>query len=493
MLVNSNETILPALPFASKRLWLRAFVGAWRADWLERRRDWRVKLVMALGLILATCAAILTSLDLAQIRNARDAAASAEAQRWVHQGKKNPHAAAHYGLYVFKPLATLSAIDPGVESYVGSSIWLEAHKQNDMVYRPAADTAGSERQFRLTPSFVMQILAPAAMIFLGFGMFAAERERGMMPALRLSAAPLGAIAVARGTVLVCLGFLLSIPACVAIAAIKLSHGASEPFSDAGMRAMLFIVGYLVYLLVWAGLIVAVSAFAATLRTSLALLVALWAGLSLIIPRVSVELAQSVAPLPSMQAFRQAIDQELAMPDDPVEAEEYKQQLLKQYDVRDVKDLPVNWRGYSLMRGEEHGNKIFDRHYGQLFDSLLKQDQAMALGGWVSPTASISGLSSYLAGSDSGSHIEFVRRAEEHRRLMQAMLNGDVAQHLDSEGAPYTADEAMWRSIPPFEFYYAPLNWSSVWRYWGVPLLFTSFVTLILASCALRRLGTGSYK
>ena len=43
------------------------------------------------------------------------------------------------------------------------------------------------------------------------------------------------------------------------------------------------------------------------RASLALLVTLWIVAILVLPRAAVELAQSAAPLPSMQAFRQAID------------------------------------------------------------------------------------------------------------------------------------------------------------------------------------------
>lgn len=493
MQANSNAITLTVSRPAPERAWRQAFVGAWLADWRERRRDWRVALVLVLGLALAACAALLASLDLDRTRSARAVAAEAEAQRWIHQGSKNPHSAAHYGVYAFKPLPTLAALDPGVEHHVGSSLWLEAHKQNDMVYRPAADSAGADRQFRLSPALVLQVLAPAAMIFLGFGMFAAERERGMLPALRLNGAPLGAIAAARGAVLLCLGVTLALPAILAIAILKWQAGGAEPVADPVLRAVLFGGAYLVYLGIWAALITAASAYAATMRASLALLVTLWTALTLVLPRAAVELAQSAAPLPSTQAFRQALEEELGMPDDPAEAERHKQQLLAQYGVDQVADLPVNWSGISQLRSEAHGDEVFDRHYGPLFAAMARQDRAMALAGWLSPTAAIAGLSSRLAASDSASHIEFVQAAEAQRRLMQKLLNSDLARHPDRDGVKYQAGEALWRSIPPLVFVYRALDAGELALRWLLPLLATLGASLLLAGAALRRLRTGSVK
>ncbi|TXG00907.1 DUF3526 domain-containing protein [Massilia arenae] len=491
MQANSNaitSTVSRPVPDA---VWRHAFVGAWQADWRERRRDWRVGMVLALGLALAACAALLASLDLDRTRAARAVAAEAEAQRWVHQGSKNPHSAAHYGVYVFKPLPTLAALDPGIEHYVGTSVWLEAHRQNDMVYRPAADGAGADRQFRLSPALMLQVLAPAVMIFLGFGMFAAERERGMLPALRLNGAPLGAIAAARGAVLLCLALTMSLPAIVAIAGVKWHAGGAEPVADAAARGALFAAAYLVYLATWAALVTAVSAFARTMRASLALLVALWIVATLVLPRAAVELAQSAAPLPSMQAFRQAVDEELGMPDDPAEAERHKRQLLKQYGVDDVSDLPVNWAGISQLRSEAHGNEVFDRHYGPLFAAMAAQDHAVALASWLSPAVAIGGLSSRLAASDNASHTEFMQAAEAHRRLMQDLLNSDLARNPDRNGVKYQAGEALWRSIPPLRFTYAALDMGELLARWLLPLLAGLAASLALAAASLRHLRTGS--
>src|SRR3954470_21374451 len=120
MQANLNATTSTFSPAALERhaggrRWLLACAGAWQADWSERRRDWRVWLVIGVGLALAACAALLSSLELRATLDARAEAQQAEQQRWSHQGKKYPHAAAHYGVYVFKPLSALAALDPGIE------------------------------------------------------------------------------------------------------------------------------------------------------------------------------------------------------------------------------------------------------------------------------------------------------------------------------------------------------------------------------------------
>ncbi|WGG52648.1 DUF3526 domain-containing protein [Rugamonas sp. DEMB1] len=488
-------TSSPAAPErrGGRRRWLLAFAGAWQADWRERRRDWRVWLVLGVGLALACCAALSSSLQLRATLEARGAAEQAEQQRWSQQGKKYPHAAAHYGVYVFKPLSALAALDPGIEHYVGASVWLEAHKQNELVYRPANDEAGVNRQFRLHPAFVLQVLAPMAMIFLGFGMFAAERERGTLAALRVNAAPLGALALARGAVLLCLAATLALPACVAVAALEWTLDSRSPFSDGAPRAALFALGHLVYLGSWAALIAAVSAWAPNLRSSLALLIGLWALTALVAPRAAVELAQLAAPLPTMQRFRADLDSALGMPDDPQQAEHDKQQLLREHGVRDAKDLPVNWAGISLQRGENHGDRIFDQHYGQLFDAMRRQSAAAALAGWLSPAVAVAGLSSALAGSDTEQHVQFIHGAEQQRRTIQRVMNTAIAAHREQDGVRHDGDRSLWDRVPPFRFRFNPLDMGGLLARHLLPLLTLFTASLLLCAAGLRHLRNGNLR
>jgi ABC-2 type transport system permease protein len=491
MQANLNATTSNSWPSERARWW-RACHGAWQADWRARRRDWRVWLVAGVGMALAACAALLSSLALNATLEARAAAQQAEHERWQHQGSKYPHAAAHYGVYVFKPLSTLAALDPGIERYVGASVWLEAHKQNEPVFRPADDEPGATHPFRLTPAFVLQVLAPMAMIFLGFGMFAGERERGTLATLRVNAAPLGALALARCAVLLCLAMALVLPACAAVAALAWTRAAATPFDDGAARAVLFGVGYLVYLATWAALIAAVSAWAPGLRASLVPLIGLWAASTLVLPRVAAELAQLAAPLPAHQQFRAQLDAALGMPDDPAQAERDKQQLLRDYGVASAKALPVNWAGISLQRGEDHGNRVFDQYYGQLFAAMRRQGEAAALAGWLSPTVALAGLSRAAAASDMAHQEAFIHGAEQQRRLIQRVMNVAITANPERDGARVDGDARLWKQVPPFRFTFARLGVDVVLRH-GLPLLALFIASLLLCAAGLRHLRHGALR
>ena len=47
---------------------------------------------------------------------------------------------------------------------------------------------------------------------------------------------------------------------------------------------------------------------------------------------------------------------------------------QRYNVDSVDALPIAFSGISLQEGEEHGNEVFDHHYGQLFDHYERQNR-----------------------------------------------------------------------------------------------------------------------
>ncbi|MYC87176.1 MAG: hypothetical protein F4X22_02920, partial [Gemmatimonadales bacterium] len=116
-----------------------------------------------------------------QAREAQREHAAAQAtarEHWESQGEKNPHSAAHYGIYAFKPRLALSFVDEGVDPYTGTSVWLEAHRQNDFLLRPAQDATAAQRIGALTAAQVLQHLVPLLIILLTFGAGAGARGAG---------------------------------------------------------------------------------------------------------------------------------------------------------------------------------------------------------------------------------------------------------------------------------------------------------------------------
>ena len=59
-------------------------------------------------------------------------------EQWESIDDMNPHGAAHYGTYIFKPTNLLNGLDAGVNSVTGNVLRVEGHVQNEMV--PSAAT-----------------------------------------------------------------------------------------------------------------------------------------------------------------------------------------------------------------------------------------------------------------------------------------------------------------------------------------------------------------
>jgi len=63
------------------------------------------------------------------------------------------------------------------------------------------------------------------------------------------------------------------------------------------------------------------------------------------------------------------------------------ELMQRHNVTSMDAVPINFSGISLQEGEEHGNEVFDRHYGRLFDIYGAQNRVVQWAGFAaSPSA-----------------------------------------------------------------------------------------------------------
>lgn len=151
-----------------------------RKEFIEMFRDGRFRWAAFIVLALLAVALVAGGYYQRELVAQQRAAQAAEQARWYAQDPKNPHAAAHYGLYAFKPRLAPAFLDPGVEPYTGVAVWLEAHKQNEMLFRPGEDATLAQRFGDLTVALVLQIVLPLVIILVAFNAFAGERERGTL-------------------------------------------------------------------------------------------------------------------------------------------------------------------------------------------------------------------------------------------------------------------------------------------------------------------------
>ena len=103
-------------------------------------------------------------------------------------------------------------------------------------------------------------------------------------------------------------------------------------------------------------------------------------------------------------------------------------LFARYNVTSVDALPIAFSGVSLQQGEEHGNEVFDKHYGTLFDTFQRQNNVFQLRGLAAPKLALRAISMGPAGTDFAQHRHFITAAEEYRRAIQRVMNEDIQVH-----------------------------------------------------------------
>jgi len=424
-----------------------------RKELKEMRRDRRLIWASGIALALLLVAIGISAQHCQTLARQKAQATAAERARWLGQGENNPHGAAHYGIYAFKPQTALMAFDPGIEAFLGTSVWLEAHKQNEFVYRPAEDAAPVQRFVQLSPAAAVQILGPLLIILLGFGALAGEREQGTLRQILSQGADGPRLLSGKALALAAVLMLILAP----VAGVALMSGLAFGLGVSGSRLLLMALAYILYLGAFLFLTLAVSAWTASARSALVVLLAFWAVNCFLMPRAVAELAETVHPLLSAVEWKNAMQTEMA-PAHAAEVEErLKAELFQRYGVRKEEDLPVNWRGIFLQQGEEVNYPIFDKHYSRLFDGIRGQDRVYQWGAVAAPLLALQSVSMGLAGSDFEHHRRFVAAGEEHRRVIQKTLNDELSLHAEKDWGDYQAGPDLWARVPAFDYQPPPFN------------------------------------
>ena len=411
-------------------------------------RDGRARSVVIIAIALLAVAAAAAAQQHAQIATERHHAHEAEWQRWLDQPARNPHSAAHYGFYVFKPSPPLGLLDPGLDSYLGVSTWVEAHWMNDFIHRPAQDEGALSRFPTLNPAQMVQTVLPLLLIFLGFASLSGERARGTLrQLLSLGVAP---SRLAMGKLIGTSTWLLMVLAPAMVIAILGLIYSPKAGEDTLLRFSLWLSFHLLYLAGWAALVLGVSARMRSPREALTVLLTVWLLVCWILPRVVTEIAAVLHPLPSSAELRIDLKSSMGEVHSSEQALKVRERVLAEYGVERTEDLPIDWRGISLQEAEEANYPIFDRHSGALFAGYRTQDVVLQQAGFLIPTLAMQSISQALAGTDLAHHREFVLAAEAHRRVIQKLMNENVTLY-DREGTDYLADPQLWSTVPRFNY------------------------------------------
>jgi ABC-2 type transport system permease protein len=435
-------------------------------EWRDLLRDTRFRVLVGLVAALLLAALAFGAARSERLEHEQSHASETDRRIWNAQGSKNPHAAAHFGQYAFKPAGPLALADPGIDPYTGSAVWLEAHRQNELQFRAARDAGLTARFADLSLALVLQLVLPLLAILVGFAAFAGERERGTLrQVLSLGCRPRDLLA---GKALALGGLLaaLLLPAALGVALLALGH--AQPVQQL-LRLCGLLLGYALYLGGFALLALAVSALCRSSRAALVVLLAFWLLNGFIAPRVATDLARTAQPLPSAQEFRRAIaeDRRKSFGHDPRHPAfvAFRDEVLRSYGVARLEDLPVNFRGLSLRRDDENGYAIFERHFAALQARFERQDSLRAAAGPLLPLLAIQPVSMALAGTDNRHQYHFAVAAEAHRRAIQTLASDDLIRNGRYGDASYQADPQLWAKMPAFAYSVPPAAWAlaSQWR------------------------------
>lgn len=457
-----------------------------RKDWREFVRDRRLLLMALLTGLLAIAAIVTSAVRVSSYEADRRATEASDRTTWEGQGARNPHSAAHFSNWAFRPLTAGALLDPGVSPFAGNAVWMEAHNQNPARNRPIEDSAGSFDFGQFSAAWILQTLVPLLLFVIAAGLVARERERGTLRLMLASGARANALipGKVRAVARICALLVMPIVVVTVMAALLIAGGGAAP-----LLLALWALAYIAFFAVIAGLAVAVSARTRTVSQAMLLLIGLWLAAVVLIPRAGAGIAEAVAPTPSADAFWAQVSEGRESQADVFgkDADAFGAAMAKRYGVGKAEDLPVSLGGLQLEEDERLGNIVYDRQYGALARTYATQRNILRLSGLFSPLAPIQNISMALAGTDTAHQLDFQRQAEAHRRRIVTQMNTDMIAKGAGKDFDYLADPSFWKTVPAFE--YRPPTIATVlrtiWPDFAILLGWLGIAALLVAAASRR--------
>ncbi len=417
---------------------------------LGRDRLLRILLVVTTALVLAS---VFTGLQRERVFD-KEKAAALETDRsvWMNQGDRNPHSAAHFSRYAFRPASPLALLDPGTNDFAGLAIWMEAHFQDPAVFRRAEDGGELSRYVQLTPAFLVLTIAPLLVFVMLSDSIAGEREDRTLRQLLASGVDTGQFfrgKFSAGLRLTLGAFTVIFVPIAAVSALTTPVGFD---ADAVARLAAIYVLFAAYLVAFVAIAIGVSAFFRSRQTAFLALTSVWTLMIIVLPRFGADVATSIHPQPD--AWDSAVQLRAASDTyykDMERREQIEKDVLERYNVSAIEDLPIDYGAYVLQVSEDLSEPLFDEFYAGLDARYAGQESVVRSVSLLTPTIAAAALSRGIAGTDRVHQREFARAAETHRRDMVQLLNEDYMYNAGAAGYSYTANEKLWAKFEEFDY------------------------------------------
>jgi len=373
---------------------------------------------------------------------------------WETQDEKNPHSAAHYGTYAFKPKFALSLFDYGVTKYTGNSIFLEAHNQNEASFSEASDQTSLARFGTLSINFVLIYLLPLIIILIGYNSYTKELENQTFILLKSQGVHPIKLALGKWFATFIFVFILTSIIFLSIGII-LSSLDDLAFFTWSSLSILF-ASYLLYYLIITTITVLISMWSKSSAMSLVSTLVIWILFSFITPKIATNIANENHPYLSKSEFNERISQDKKNGLDGHNpwnkaAKELEEKTLKKYGVDSIHKLPFNYAGYRMQKGEEHEAKIYEKHYDILKSIAINQNNSYKKLSIFTPFIPLRFLSMDIANTSDNLHWKFTKEAEKYRLKKQEFLNYDIKDNSKYDERGYKMSSEKFKQLPKFSF------------------------------------------
>jgi len=450
----------------------------------------RNRLIRVLSLLFLFSLILVTWLGVVQNNKQKETQERAHEHiraQWDEMEPSNPHRAAHFGSYAFKPTSILNSMDEGINSVTGNVLRLEGHTQNDVMFSEASQSLLMSKFGKLKPALLFQFLIPLFVIFLSFNAYTAERESGRLKLLVMQGASVPKIVIAKVLSIWSIGvILLMLTTCV-----QLLFNAHQFSSELMLRLLLLVSSYGLYYLLLINLTMALSLWFRSATAAMSLMIVVWVSWTVFLPKIVGNAVEQIVPLSTRIEFQDAMSEDRAKGIDghnPSDERKKKleQETLKKYNVESLAELPINFAGIVMQADEEYGNEVWDKHFGSLYVQLEKQKKMVQYSGFLNPFSALHSLSMGTAGTDMFHHLDFLKQAEIYRRGFIKTLNNEYAFGGAKTGERgWKADTKFFQSVKDFG-YQKPVfsTFLSKYRVDFLVLLFwfvASFVILYVSS------------
>ncbi len=381
---------------------------------------------------------------------------------WESNPDKHPHRMAHFGSFVFRTQHPLRIFDSGLESYTGNSIFLEAHKQNTANFSEAALSTGLVRFGDLNIALLLQLILPLIIFFIGYASIVSEKENGTLKIIYLQGVSMRQILLGKVLGLFMVSALFFIPALIALWSIAYLEN-HDMNSELIMRSFLITMSYVLFFIVLCFVTVIISAKSENSNKALLSLLGGWLLFFIIIPKTAQVVGSYIHPNLSKIEFREAIEIEVAKqgdshnPDDPY-FNKIRDSVLKTNNVTSVKELPFNYSGFLMSKGEEQSAKIYANQHNKLIESYEKQNSITNGLVLLNPYLAIKNLSMGLSGTDFYNYTNFLSQTEIYRYQQSQYMNTLQMKFISnkaegSEGKVHVVDKSYWKDAPKFDYKY----------------------------------------